>query len=409
MERESSLSRSLEKGAWSDVAFVSTILKDPSIVSSVLEPWTQGGGMACDSNVLVLTHSDGSRTRYFFKMTQSEKRAQMASLGTAREGLFYQSCASDPLLSSITPQVLFSHGDMKEGAKVVIMELIDGVQAGYFFGESSLHNWGKDLSALTRDYAALTEGELVLECFRSAAKLHAGHWNKIESFRPQESAFDGSLRALSWAKGEDRGSWEASHHFALSGWDEVRNATLSAEADGSFDKDIHVKLDARFVTTLDSAFQGTSWETLQQKWVPLPKTMVHGDFHPSNVVVRRPTSCSQRCQVILVDWEAVGVGSGPQDLGQFLISHSSPANRRTEEQTALLAYQQELACLGVNVTTEYVLREYIDGGIGRWFWLFGVCGGLKVPLPALQFFHDQMLAFLVDHQVDSSNPPIVRS
>ena len=36
-------------------------------------------------------------------------------------------------------------------------------------------------------------------------------------------------------------------------------------------------------------------------------------------------------RLILLDWENVGVGSGPQEIAQFLISHMDPGLRATVE------------------------------------------------------------------------------
>lgn len=70
-------------------------------------------------------------------------------------------------------------------------------------------------------------------------------------------------------------------------------------------------------------------------------------------------------RLALVDWEAVAVGSGPQDLGQFMISHASPAARRALAPGALRSYAAALTAAGcAEVTEEGVLEEYVQ-----------VCGG----------------------------------
>jgi len=70
-------------------------------------------------------------------------------------------------------------------------------------------------------------------------------------------------------------------------------------------------------------------------------------------------------RLALVDWEAVAVGSGPQDLGQFMISHASPAARRALAPGALRSYAAALTAAGcAGVTEEGVLEEYVQ-----------VCGG----------------------------------
>ena len=110
-----------------------------------------------------------------------------------------------------------------------------------------------------------------------------------------------------------------------------------------------------------------------------PWTLVHGDFHPNNLFMtfNRPSTdshdhnaqalaassrekqeeeqdelqgfvgslassdmhvhhCACGCihldaEVKLLDFDMVGLGSGPQELGQYLISNMHPATRRTHE------------------------------------------------------------------------------
>ena len=70
-----------------------------------------------------------------------------------------------------------------------------------------------------------------------------------------------------------------------------------------------IRWDAHLVACVDAAFAGVSWDAYQaargHRW-----TLVHGDFHPANVMWRDGA-------MILIDFELVGVGSGAQDLGQF--------------------------------------------------------------------------------------------
>eukprot|EP00287_Rhodomonas_sp_CCMP768_P024463 CAMPEP_0202849904 /NCGR_PEP_ID=MMETSP1389-20130828/82150_1 /ASSEMBLY_ACC=CAM_ASM_000865 /TAXON_ID=302021 /ORGANISM="Rhodomonas sp., Strain CCMP768" /LENGTH=51 /DNA_ID=CAMNT_0049528015 /DNA_START=1 /DNA_END=152 /DNA_ORIENTATION=- len=47
-----------------------------------------------------------------------------------------------------------------------------------------------------------------------------------------------------------------------------------------------------------------------------------------------PEAGSSGCGSLkLIDWEMVGVGSGPQDLAQYMISHATPALRQECEKT----------------------------------------------------------------------------
>ena len=71
---------------------------------------------------------------------------------------------------------------------------------------------------------------------------------------------------------------------------------------------------------LKSFYKNLKWENYKEeiRIKKLPWTFIHGDFHPGNIMWMPddPT-----CKVRLFDWEMVGVGFGPQELGQYVISH----------------------------------------------------------------------------------------
>ena len=191
------------------------------------------------------------------------------------------------------------------------------------------------------------------------------------------------------------------------------------------------------------------WAAYQAELAAQPFTLVHGDFHPANMLVARapraapapacasapasapasvpaaapapgtgPDSHSEPApaaaagaSLLLVDWEAVGVGSGPQDLGQYLLSHATPAERAALERPALEAYYAELTALNpavaASMSLEQCWAEYRDGGLGRWIY-FLTFDGFGGPPAVSQFFHDQVLAFVLDHGVGPETVPMPR-
>ena len=50
------------------------------------------------------------------------------------------------------------------------------VQAGYFFGANSCLNVGKDLQAETAAFPAVTDTDVALSAFLSAADMHGSYW-----------------------------------------------------------------------------------------------------------------------------------------------------------------------------------------------------------------------------------------
>jgi hypothetical protein len=178
-----------------------------------------------------------------------------------------------------------------------------------------------------------------------------------------------------------------------------------------------------------------------------PLTLSHGDFHPANMMIKLPPTAAtasaattvtsaatattataataatsadattnttrEKASIVMLDFEQIGVGSGPQDLGQYLISHATPADRQLIEVCGgpIDCYYEKLCSLNGNVaatmTKEQCRQEYVEGGLGRWLWFLPVLNSMCPP-KMTQYFHDQVLAFLNDHGITSANVPMPR-
>lgn len=125
-------------------------------------------------------------------------------------------------------------------------------------------------------------------------------------------------------------------------------------------------------------------------------TLVHGDCWPGNVMWHRSGV------VKIVDMEMVGLGSGPQELGQYMISNSTPAVRRECEARVVREYYDELLRCGVSAdsfTWAQCWREYQIGGLERWLWFLCYFASSPSMHKMFAFFHDQVLAFMTDHKL----------
>jgi aminoglycoside phosphotransferase (APT) family kinase protein len=58
----------------------------------------------------------------------------------------------------------------------------------------------------------------------------------------------------------------------------------------------------------------------------LPRTFVHGEFYPSNVIVRRGAARGR--QICAVDWEVAGIGPGLADLAALTSGEWNDAEKR---------------------------------------------------------------------------------
>jgi thiamine kinase-like enzyme len=200
------------------------------------------------------------------------------------------------------------------------------------------------------------------------------------------------LRGSGWLQGKDEASWEASQDLIRQIW-KKQSTTAAAAAAIRWDPLVH--------EAVDKAVQGISWSAQLERlnkeglW-----TLVHGDFWPGNVMW--PTS-KQKGKLKLLDFEMVGLGSGPQDLGQYVLSNFHPSERRACERELVQTYWQEIQKQGVDVTWEYVWHEYRVGGVERWLWFLVYFLGQEGHADWAQFFHDQIAGFMQDHSLTASD------
>ena len=239
------------------------------------------------------------------------------------------------------------------------VDLKDCTQLGYFYGSSSPHNHGKDLQSITAplsdtvDYSYAT-----IESFKKIANLHGKFWScNFQNELVQGLEF---LRGSLWMKDNTSGQmlFQASQEFAINAWKNV----CAKIADGKS----QLRFDQRLVDVINASFSKVSWDDFKASFEEIPYTVIHGDFHPANVMIHNETR-----ELFILDWEMVGIGRGGQDLGQFTISHLAPEDRRQVEDKALDAYYDSLmiAAQGrINVekyTKEFLKNEYVIGGFSR--------------------------------------------
>jgi hypothetical protein len=110
----------------------------------------------------------------------------------------------------------------------------------------------------------------------------------------------------------------------------------------------------------------------------------------------------------MLDWEMTGVGSGPQELAQYLISHMAPSQRRRCERALVREYYDTLLVTpgsrvcGDAYAFDQCWREYVCGGSERWMWFVALLASM-CPAAMTQRFVDQLWAFCVDHDVTPDN------
>lgn len=295
---------------------------------------------------------------------------------------------------------------MSTGEKTIIMQdLGDAIQSGYFFGPVSPHNWDKDLLQKTRGLSAkISALDVAKVAARAAAEVHASF------FRDIELAKDGFswLRGSRWISGEGQALWEAYQGQSRAAWESLDFANSGV----AWDPFLRECIDAAIGRAKTENGGFSSFLAWMEK---APWSLVHGDFHPANCMLLAPPDPEgglQKLRLILLDWENVGVGSGPQEIAQFLISHMDPGLRATVESEVLQEYYRSLISRNPQIAEvmsyDECWREYVAGGAGKWTWFMPLLA-TGCPPKMTQYFHDQLLAFLKTHMLTPETMPMPRS
>lgn len=101
---------------------------------------------------------------------------------------------------------------------------------------------------------------------------------------------------------------------------------------------LHLRLERALALTLPGALDGVAavWERVVKRLASWPPAIVHGDFHPSNILVQHRERATSRIRP--VDWELAGIGAGLLDLAAL----TSGAWSVGERERIALAYGRAL-------------------------------------------------------------------
>jgi hypothetical protein len=229
-----------------------------------------------------------------------------------REVRFYQRLADTAKIS--TPICHFAEVDEASGAFVLLLEDLAPAEQG------------DQLAGITIDQARLVVDE--------AALLHASHWG------------DDRLEAEPWLVGS-----RAAPPSPLS-------STAVQEFWQGFAQRFADRLNPRTIEV------GSRMAERIEKFRSLQggaRCLVHSDFRPDNMMFA--TSAGGR-PVTVLDWQSVGLGAGPLDLGYFLAGALPAHVRRAEEGALLTRYHDGLMRDGVkNYDRAALQRDYAAGGL----------------------------------------------
>ncbi|KAF9989737.1 hypothetical protein BGZ75_005101 [Mortierella antarctica] len=326
--------------------------------------------------------------------------------GQVREAIFYSSDLAKTLLpSTLLPKVYYAHGSQWLGEYVILMEDIKQrgaaqgidsqkpIDVNFVFGNQI---WG--LPDSIKSLAPPAATAMLDQMFLTAAEMHSQHWNDSRLLQQQW----GWLKFASWYRGSGRTQWEWSVQAGLRGWEKGKQKAASGE--------LSVQYSEKFVRILDESFKRASWERLQKRLQDKrePFTLIHGDFHAANMILDRSTNASSAVasssstsssSIVMYDWSEVCVWEPTTDLGQTVISDVAIPVFQAHARIALKKYWERLIELGATKAVDYPFetcwKAFLRGGVEKWLWTFAIlCNYPGMPASLVQYFHDQLLAFI---------------
>ena len=183
---------------------------------------------------------------------------------------------------------------------------------------------------------------------RTLARMHAHWW---ESAR---------LREWSWLPSTERQS-EINTPLVQGGWD-------------AFAERIAPRVDPAFVPIGERLVR--DWGTLYERGAASGATLIHGDFRIENFLFGEPGADDE---LVLLDWQLAGYGSGPRDLAYFIAQGFEPEKRKDVSDDLIALYHRTLVEHGV---TGYSFQQCRDD------YRLGLLASMFIPLIGVRGLED---------------------
>ena len=371
----------------------------PNYSITNVEDFKGNGGLSAEmQRVKVKSPDNSDLKKIIFKSTKEAGVVSSKLFGLAREGVFFENLDAFGAFNGFLPEIYYSKGDMNTGIRTILMKDLseEYVQSGYFFGSHSPLNWGKDVETLSKE-VVIGEEPVLKEIMRSVAtiagKLHGTYWNDSSLVQHK------FLKNSEMYHDEGKEGWLKKMSYLQSKWTKFTPKIKDESTGAHWSPQIIELINA-------SLSQGNDWERFSEALHGIPFTLVHGDFHPANMMVNKKDR-----SIMLLDFEMVGVGLGVVDLGQYMISHLECGQRKELESDFVMNYHQEL-CIHIgeqaeNYTFDQCWSDYGRGGTEKWMFLLIILADMGLPSKIMQYFHDQVFDFATTHDVSASNigPP----
>eukprot|EP01128_Nolandella_sp_AFSM9_P001909 TRINITY_DN12311_c0_g1_i1.p1 TRINITY_DN12311_c0_g1~~TRINITY_DN12311_c0_g1_i1.p1 ORF type:complete len:420 (-),score=108.87 TRINITY_DN12311_c0_g1_i1:66-1280(-) len=374
-----------------DVAFVTEALQKSgalpegvTVTEVSFEEELVKGGLAALLHRFHVKYSPESPTlpsSYIVKTLKEGGEGTSKGYGFPREAKFYNTFSEK--LAPILPKIIYSAGEFETGIYLVIMEDLSTKcsQAGQYFDPNQPMNAG--LKPLTKE-EEVPQIKIAKECFSAVADFHASYFMDKEALKMTW------VRGAPWVEGKEEADWNQASAYLKAQWAKIQEGLATTG----------VKWSDSLLAICEASLGKSDFQSYVQEYKDFPWALIHGDFHPANIMWDKTAEDGKH--VRLIDWQVVTVRAPSSDLGQFLISHMTPENRRACEKELVQHYHDALISKGVSAEAypfDLCWSRYRMTGFRRWMFLLILIGGMGVPDGMMQYFHDQVAAFAIDHKI----------
>eukprot|EP00123_Amoebidium_parasiticum_P001068 comp12065_c0_seq1/m.6778 comp12065_c0_seq1/g.6778 ORF comp12065_c0_seq1/g.6778 comp12065_c0_seq1/m.6778 type:complete len:465 (-) comp12065_c0_seq1:632-2026(-) len=328
---------------------------------------------------------------FVLKMSNDGRKNRNAvfNLGGHREAYFYNE-VNDGIfkeLAPLVPHVLYANGSAILGEYSILM--LDALQENEKTVSTGVNMFfGNQVWGIPSPVDPPREPLPVLRAmYANAAKMHAMFW------RDENLKKTSWLKTTPWYNGSGRGKWEAGVEYGRKCWVAAKEKVKGSDGKLVFSPE--------FVAIIDESFARADWGELQ-KHIQNPKTpfsLCHGDFHGSNMLMQNASTnddSSLQQGLTIFDWSEVGPFEPMIDIAQTLISDVKPDIFVKHANELVRYYWETLIQQGVK-ESDYPFEACWEGfcrGPERWMWMFALLASFPLPENAIQYFHDQIWAFV---------------
>jgi hypothetical protein len=313
----------------------------------------------------IRVNTTSGQKKYLMKTIENKEKS--LAFGSAREGMVYDRFAME--LKDVSPEVVYSYGDMTTGEKFVIVEEL--TEANNCMSFSHTH-------PLHQGEAVPGPMDWVEKAVIALAEVQASCWGDESLLKK-----DWLLRTA-WHKGDDS-TYEMSKQGVKVHWD-----TCDKKAFGYSDKVCEV---------MDAAWNKTNFETFEEENAKRSFTLCHGDYHPGNIMW-------QGDDVKIIDWENAQVAPGIMDVC-YLMFNTTVEYRRQNWERIIELYVSELTAYGVDYSLEEAKRDFVNFSVSRlafWFSLIHYSGFYDKSIhetngTAAEWFYAHLEALIEDFDI----------